>query len=287
MHFIDDESNSEFYKTGMNAISNNEVAVITFSGGTGSRWTHGSAVAKAINPFLKVEGKYRTFLEQHIAKSRKTGKLFRAKIQHVFTTSYLTHDAIEHFLKVFDYFDYEGHIYLSQAKSIGNRVYPMERDLRFLWEEQIQQKLDENSQKLLDNIHNALIDWVKSRGEGRDYSENKYITDLIPRDIGMKIPNLIKNGCLASMLKDNPNLKYLFCHNIDTMGAYIEPVLLGMHVNRRSCLTFEVTPRRIEDQGGGLAKVNGSIQLIEGLAIPVEEDEYKLSYIIPSQTGCL
>tara|TARA_B100000315_G_C14504893_1_gene554108 strand:+ start:55 stop:621 length:567 start_codon:yes stop_codon:yes gene_type:complete len=62
------------------------------------------------------------------------------------------------------------------------------------------------------------------------------------------------------------------------MGAYIEPVLLGMHVNKRSCLTFEVTPRRIEDRGGGLAKVNGSIQLIEGLAIPVEEDEYKLSY---------
>ena len=278
MHFIDDESNSEFYKTGMNAISDNEVAVITFSGGTGSRWTHGSAVAKAINPFLKVEGKYRTFLEQHIAKSRKTGKLFGAKIQHVFTTSYLTHDAIEHFLKVFDYFDYEGHIYLSQAKSIGNRVYPMERDLRFLWEEQIQQKLDENSQKLLDNIHNALIDWVKSRGEGRDYSENKYIYRFNPPGHWYEIPNLIKNGCLASMLKDNPNLKYLFCHNIDTMGAYIEPVLLGMHVNRRSCLTFEVTPRRIEDQGGGLAKVNGSIQLIEGLAIPVEEDEYKLSY---------
>ena len=90
------------------------------------------------------------------------------------------------------------------------------------------------------------------RGEGEDYSENKYIYRFNPPGHWYEIPNLIKNGCLASMLKDNPNLKYLFCHNIDTMGAYIEPVLLGMHINKRSHLTFEVTPRRIEDKGGGL-----------------------------------
>jgi hypothetical protein len=39
-----------------------------------------------------------------------------------------------------------------------------------------------------------------------------------------------------------------------------------------------VIPKKIEDQGGGLAKINGKIVLIEGLALPREEDEFKLTY---------
>ena len=45
-----------------------------------------------------------------------------------------------------------------------------------------------------------------------------------------------------------------------------------------ACLTFEVITRRIEDRGGGLARVNGSVRLVEGLAMPREEDEFALSY---------
>ncbi len=37
-------------------------------------------------------------------------------------------------------------------------------------------------------------------------------------------------------------------------------------------------PRRIEDRGGGLARVNGRVRLVEGLAMPREEDEFRLSY---------
>ena len=36
--------------------------------------------------------------------------------------------------------------------------------------------------------------------------------------------------------------------------------------------------RRLEDRGGGLARVNGRPQLVEGLAMPREEDEFNLSY---------
>jgi hypothetical protein len=82
---------------------------------------------------------------------------------------------------------------------------------------------------------------------------------------------------------------YLITLNIDSltirkvvvpwpMQNYWEPGLLGLHIDGRSCLTFEVTPRRIEDKGGGLAMVDGHMQLIEGLALPREEDEYRLSY---------
>ncbi|MBI5408717.1 MAG: UTP--glucose-1-phosphate uridylyltransferase, partial [Nitrospirae bacterium] len=212
---------------GLTALQNNEVAVVTFAGGMGSRWTHGAAAVKPINPFIKMKDKYRTFLEIHIAKSRKSSELSGRSIQHVFTTSYLTHDAIAGYLEKFNYFNYEGRIYLSPGKSIAHRVYPMERDLRFYWEEQMRRKMDETVQKVQDDIHEALIQWAISRGEGEDYSENKPLLRFNPPGHWYEIPNLIKNGTLARMLKDNPGLKYLLCHNVDTMGVSVEPYLLG------------------------------------------------------------
>ena len=278
LHFENEKADDEYYKPGIDSIKKREIAVVTFAGGMGSRWSGGGAVVKPINPFMEINGKYRTFIESHIAKSRKTGQLSGFMPPHVFTTSYLTHGAINKYLESFNYFDYEGKIYLSPAKSIGHRVYPMERDLRFYWEEQLQQKMDDNVQKVQDDLHRALIEWAKSKGEGEDYSENKHILRFNPPGHWYEIPNLMKNGVLAGMIRDNENLKYLLCHNIDTLGAYVEPALLGMHIAGGSCLTFEATPRRIEDAGGGLAKIDGRIRLIEGLAMPREEDEYGLSY---------
>ncbi len=277
-HFENEMADPQFYELGMEVIKRKEIVTVSFAGGLGSRWASGSAVVKPISPFLKIEGRYRTFLEIHLAKSRKTNELSGHRIPHIFTTSYLTHHAIENYLKKFNYFDYEGPVYLSPAKTIGHRVYPMERDLRFFWEEQLQQKLDENVQKVQDDLRNALIQWSKSRGEGKDYTENKDILRFNPPGHWYEIPNLIKNGLMAELLKGNPGLKYIFCHNIDTLGANLDPTLIGMHIASKACLSFEVTPRRIEDQGGGLAKINGHIRLIEGLALPREEDEYRLTY---------
>ena len=47
---------------------------------------------------------------------------------------------------------------------------------------------------------------------------------------------------------------------------------------RRTVLTFEVIARRLDDRGGGLARVNDGLRLVEGLAMPREEDEFKLSH---------
>jgi hypothetical protein len=43
-------------------------------------------------------------------------------------------------------------------------------------------------------------------------------------------------------------------------------------------MTVEVVARHIEDRGGGLANVDGRIRLVEGLALPDEEIESRLSY---------
>jgi len=89
---------------------------------------------------------------------------------------------------------------------------------------------------------------------------------------------MLKNGVLAQMLADNPNVKTLMLHNIDTLGADLDPAALGLHLRTGAALTFEVIPRWVEDRGGGLARVDGRTRLVEGLAMPREEQEFNLSY---------
>ncbi len=61
-------------------------------------------------------------------------------------------------------------------------------------------------------------------------------------------------------------------------GADVDPALLGLHIQQGAALSFEVITRRLEDRGGGLARVNGRVRIVEGLAMPREEDEFALSY---------
>ena len=83
------------------------------------------------------------------------------------------------------------------------------------------------------------------------------------------------------MLGEWPQLKYLLLHNVDTLGVDLDPGLLGLHISRGPCLSFEVIGKRIEDRGGGLARVDGKVRLVESLAMPREEDEFKLLSTIP------
>jgi len=66
--------------------------------------------------------------------------------------------------------------------------------------------------------------------------------------------------------------------NVDTVGADLEPGILGWHIASKATMTVEVVTRRIEDRGGGLASVDGRMRLVEGLALPSEETEFNLSY---------
>jgi UDP-N-acetylglucosamine pyrophosphorylase len=83
---------------------------------------------------------------------------------------------------------------------------------------------------------------------------------------------------LAQLLAAQPQLKYLLAHNIDTLGATLDPSLVGWFAGANTTLGWEVIPRRIEDHGGGLARVDGRLRLVEGLALPREEDEFSLTF---------
>ena len=263
---------------GRKALRNGEVAVVTLAAGAGSRWTQGAGVVKALHPFCKLAGRHRTFMEVHLAKSRHASCEAGTPVPHVFTTSYLTHAPTAEFLSREKNHGYAGPLFLSPGKSVGLRLIPTIRDLRFAWEETPHQMLDEQQQKMRESVHHALINWARGAGEAGDYTDNTPLQCLHPVGHWYEVPNLLRNGVLAQLLKERPRLKYLLLHNIDTLGANLNEALLGRHIQTGACLTFEVITRRLEDRGGGLARVNGRLRLVEGLAMPREEAEFALTF---------
>jgi hypothetical protein len=273
--FADEDAENELLRArGLDALRRGEAAVVTMAAGVGSRWTQGAGVVKALHPFCKLAGRHRTFLDVHLAKSRRTGRLAGVTVPHVITTSYLTHRQIESFG-----LDTAGvEAILSPGKAVGLRMIPMARDLRFAWEELSHQVLDEQKQKVRDSLRAALVAWAEQAGEGADYTDNTPGQCLHPVGHWYEVANLLRNGVLERLLREHPQLRWLFLHNIDTVGADLDPALLGRHIDSGFCLTFEVIPRRIEDRGGGLARVNGRPRIVEGLAMPREKDEFKLRF---------
>lgn len=272
------KSAADFRAAGLAALVRGELAIVTLAAGVGSRWTQGAGVVKALHPFCKVGGAHRTFLETHLAKSRRISRLTGQSLPHLVTTSYLTHQAVADDLARQNNYGYPGPVRLSSGRTIGLRMIPAVRDLRFLWEEMPQQLLDERQQRVRESAHAALINWARAAGEASDYTDNLPSQCLHPVGHWYEVPNLLRNGVLAQLLAEKPQLKHLLLHNIDTLGADADPALFGLHLAQGSCLTFEVITRRLEDRGGGLARVNGQVRLVEGLAMPREEIEFTLRY---------
>jgi len=272
------EVDSKLRKLGEEALASGSVAVVTLAGGAGSRWTHGAGVVKGLSPFCRLAGKHRTFLEVHLAKSRRTGHTYKSPVPHIVTTSYLTHDPIDKLLRFEESYGYQGPLHLSPSRSVGLRMIPMVRDLRFAWESTPQQILDAQAQKMRDSSRAALISWAEQCGEGNDYTDNLPLQCLHPVGHWYEVPNIFRNGVLRSILEVQPNLRYLMVHNVDTVGANLDPQILGRHIATGSTMTVEVMTRRIEDRGGGLASVDGRTRLVEGLALPSEDTEFRLSY---------
>ena len=106
--------------------------MVSLAAGAGSRWTQGAGVVKALHPFAKLGGKHRTFLEAHLAKSRRIGRLCGTALPHIITTSYLTHAPIAELTcdAAAGHYGYPGPLLLSPGRAVGLRLVPMARDLR-------------------------------------------------------------------------------------------------------------------------------------------------------------
>jgi hypothetical protein len=225
-----------------------------------------------------LNGQHRSFLEIHLAKTGKTRSTYSVDLPHVVTTSYLTHSVIQDHLRQVKNYGHAFPLYLSRGQSIGQRQIPMTRDLTFLWEEGAHETLDENKQKVREAGRRAVLDWAKACGEGMDYTDNVPDQRFNPPGHFYEVPNLLRNGTLARLLEAHPNLRWLMVHNIDTLGANVDPGVFGLAIEAGATLGFEVMARRVEDRGGGLAQVGGRLRLLEGLAQPREDSEFRLRY---------
>lgn len=267
---------AEASEVGERLLRDGRVGVLTLAAGVGSRWTEGAGVVKALHPFCRFGGRHRNFLEVHLAKSRATARRYGAIPPHIVSTGYLTDRPIREFVDRLE--DAELDIVVSSGRSVGLRTIPTVRDLRFAWEEMPQQVLDAQRQKVRESLRAALLDWARQTGEASDYVDNLPMQCLHPVGHWFEVPNLMRNGTLRDLLRRRPNLENLLLHNIDTLGADLDPALLGRHATSGACLTYEVIGRRHEDRGGGLARVDGRPRLVEGLALPDERIEFALSY---------
>lgn len=267
-------------RLGARALAAGEVGAISLAAGAGSRWTHGAGVVKALHPFCRMAGRHRRFLELHLAQTLQTSRRYGVAIPHVVTTSYLSHAPVARFVgqRAASLAGRSEWVEVSPGRAIGLRLVPMVRDLRFLWEETSQQQLDAQQQKMREGSRTALADWAVQSGEGADYLDNLPAQCLHPVGHWYEAPNMLVNGTLARILAARPQLKTLMLRNIDTLGANLDPAPLGAHLGHGAALTFEVIARRLEDRGGGLARVDGRPRIVEGLAMPREEDEFRLSY---------
>lgn len=262
-------------ESGRQAIAGGEVAVVTLAAGAGSRWTQGAGVVKALNPFCRMGGEWRSFLDIHVAKCRQTEALFGTRPLHVVTSGYLTDGPLR---KAVAGFDKKDQVLVSRGASVGLRMIPTARDLQFMWEETAQQTLDPQREKLRTSLRAALMNWAKTAGEAADYTDNLPHQCMHPVGHWYEVPNLLLNGTLNQMLEQRPQLRYLMLHNIDTLGAALDPACLGTHIESGADLSFEVICRRLDDRGGGLARVDGRLRLVEGLAMPREQDEFRLTW---------
>jgi len=277
-HVTELSTAAEHTARGAQALREGRVAVLTLAGGVGSRWTHGAGVIKALNPFLFLAGQHRSFLDIHLQKTLRTARSYGASIPQIISTSYLTHDPIAHALTAQASLDAFVPRYLSPGQSIGQRLVPMVRDLLFLWEETAQEELDEQQQKVRAATRAAWLEWARTKVEGSDYIDNVPLQRFNPPGHWYEVPNLFRNGVLARLLSEHPQVDTLMLHNVDTLGADLDPTALGCHLHTENMLTFEVVPRRFSDHGGGLARVNGRVRLLEGLSQPHDEDDLGLSY---------
>lgn len=262
---------------GAAALARGQVAVVTLAAGMGTRWTGGAGVVKALHPFVRLGGAHRSFLDVHVAKARRAARQHGAPVPLVVTTSHLTHAPIAEALAALDD-DADVSVRTSRGRGVGLRMVPTARDLRFAFEERPRQRLDEQAEKVALSLHRALVGWAEERGEASDYRDNLAHQCVHPLGHGFEVPNLVRNGTLAALLDENPDLTTLLVHNVDAVGAWPDPAMLGHHLRGGATFTFEVVPRRIEDTGGGLARVDGRVRLVESLALPRDDVEDRLRF---------
>ena len=257
--------------------------MVTLAAGAGSRWTQGAGVVKALHPFCEARRR-----PPHLPRGAPGQEPPRRRAcaappcPHVVTTSYLTHDADRGVPR-----RARARVRLRGPAATCRRAgrsacgwCPMARDLRFAWEEMPQQVLDEQAQKVRESLRRRADRLGPARRRGQRLHRQPAAAVPAPgrplvRGAEPAAQRRAARGCSPS----GRGLQVPDAAQHRHAGRGRRPgAARAAHSSPGACLTFEVIARRIEDRGGGLARVDGRVRLVEGLAMPREEDEFDLSY---------
>ncbi|MBK8975388.1 MAG: UTP--glucose-1-phosphate uridylyltransferase [Planctomycetes bacterium] len=83
-------------------------------------------------------------------------------------------------------------------------------------------------------------------------------------------PAFRQSGALGAFLADGGET--VFVANVDNLGARVDPLLIGFHVDGRSQATVEVAPKWPGDVGGSPYLYEGKLQLVEQIRYPPDFD---------------
>lgn len=81
---------------------------------------------------------------------------------------------------------------------------------------------------------------------------------------------LRRSGLLARFL--DAGGKYLTTANIDNLGAALDPLILGWHIDRGHAVTCEVVAKAKGDRGGIPARLDGKLLILEEFRLPDDFD---------------
>ncbi|MBU0670985.1 UTP--glucose-1-phosphate uridylyltransferase [Patescibacteria group bacterium] len=85
---------------------------------------------------------------------------------------------------------------------------------------------------------------------------------------------------LQEYLRDEniPNVKYMFFSNIDNLGTFIDPIILGYHINSGKGRTVELVAKDPGDKGGAPCFVDDELIIVEQMKFPdnFNQDQIKV-----------
>lgn len=89
--------------------------------------------------------------------------------------------------------------------------------------------------------------------------------ELYPCGHGDLFPLLVQSGVLQEFV--NKGGKYVSVVNVDNVAGYLDPTIIGRHINLNANVSCEVVEKNNEDSGGFLCDVYGSCQIVESFKI--------------------
>lgn len=220
----------KYEKTGIDAIKNNEVALVIVNGGMATRF--GNCVKGIVEV---IDGK--SFLQLKLENVKKINKIYKAELNVFLMNSFATSEATINHLRKKEYFGLKKETVLFFNQYISKRLNP--------------------------------------DGSIFEDAEDKSLTYYAPGH-GDFFYAFNESGCYN--FAKSKNIKYLIFCNVDNLGAYIEPVILGYHILNGKEMTAELAKKNPGDKGGLPALVRNKLQIVEDFKIPKDFDRDSIKY---------